>query len=138
MPARLLANSFTTITATDGLWDSFSLFWGRRAARSAPLTERLLGAVQGLLRHMMGRSWRRTRGEAASDGRVATEISQVLRLMHDAPEPWAPLSLHNLCAAPTVSGCATGTAPYGLPRPHRCPQRLRLCMLRERWKDLSR
>lgn len=62
------------------------------------------GALQGLLRHTLGRSWRRGGGDAAFGERAAADVAQLLLLMHDTPEPWAPFSLHNLCAAPGVSG----------------------------------
>lgn len=59
------------------------------------------------MRHKLGRSWRRVEGGTAADAeRSAADVAQLLHLLHDTPEPSAPFSLHNLCAAPGVAGCA--------------------------------
>jgi Peptidase family C54 len=55
--------------------------------------------VQGLLRHMMGRSWR-----VGSGAGQPSEMGQLLRWLHDKPRPESPFSVHNLCSAPGVHG----------------------------------
>jgi hypothetical protein len=54
---------------------------------------------QGLLRHMVGRSWRRQEAD------VPAEVAQLLRWFWDSPLPEHPLSIHGLCAAGRPHGC---------------------------------
>ena len=55
--------------------------------------------IQGLSRHMMGRSWR-----LGSGAGQPSEMAQLLRWLHDTPRPDSPFSVHNLCSAHGVHG----------------------------------
>ena len=55
--------------------------------------------MQGLSRHMMGRSWR-----LGSGAGQPSEMAQLLRWLHDTPRPDSPFSVHNLCSAHGVHG----------------------------------
>lgn len=64
-------------------------------------------ALQGLMRHTLGRGWRRQSAAAVLGAGTPPEIMHLLRLMHDTGDASAPLSVHNLCAAQGVPGCAS-------------------------------
>lgn len=59
--------------------------------------------AEGLLRHMMGRSWRLGGGAGQP-----SEMAQLLRWLHDGPVADSPFSVHNLCCAPGVHGVQAG------------------------------
>lgn len=50
---------------------------------------------------MMGRSWR-----LGSGAGQPSEFAQLLRWLYDSPSAASPFSVHNLCSAPGVHGCA--------------------------------
>lgn len=64
--------------------------------------------AEGLLRHTLGRSWRRQSDTATIGSGTPPEIMQLLQLMHDTGAKSAPLSVHNLCAARGVPGVQPG------------------------------
>ena len=56
-------------------------------------------SLQALMRHSIGRSWRRSRA-----GAYPVELLQLLRYFYDAPDAGAMFSLHNLCVAGAAHG----------------------------------
>lgn len=64
--------------------------------------------AEGLMRHTLGRGWRRHSAAAVHGGGTPPEIMHLLRLLHDTADASAPFSVHNLCAAQGVPGVQPG------------------------------
>jgi hypothetical protein len=58
-------------------------------------------AAQALMRHSIGRSWRRSLAGGYPDALLG-----LLRSFRDVPDPSSPFSVHNLCADGAAYGCA--------------------------------
>ncbi len=69
-------------------------------SRLTPDYERI--APQALMRHSIGRSWRRSLAGGYPDALLG-----LLRSFWDVPDPSSPFSVHNLCADGAAYGCVS-------------------------------
>jgi len=72
----------------------------RPALKFPALPEHERNAPQALMRHSIGRSWRRSLAGGYPDALLG-----LLRSFWDVPDPSSPFSVHNLCVDGAAYGC---------------------------------